>query len=128
MAKLTRVFAVAAFVLGIGFAAAPGASANHEEVDHEVRFNVFAQANLAFVSQVNANDQTAVNAFLVGQDATGGAGDAGGDAVNVADIEDVDQDIDQDQDVDQENETDLDQENEADDVDQENEADDIDQD
>ncbi len=128
MAKLTRAFAVAALVLGIGFAAAPGASANHEGVDHEDRFNVFAQANLADTFQVNENDQTAVNAFLVGQDATGGAGGAGGadgaggaggDAVNVAEIEDVDQDIDQDQDVDQENETDIDQENEADDIDQE---------
>ena len=121
MAKLTRSFAVAAFVLGIGFAAAPGASATHEGEEHEVRFNVFAQENLAFVGQFNANNQTAVNAVLVDQEAAGGDGGAdgaGGDAANDADIEDVDQDIDQDQDVDQENETDNDQENETDDIDQ----------
>ena len=113
MAKLACAFAVAALVLGIGFAAAPGTSANHED-----DLNVVVQANLASVDQVNDNDQTAVNAVLVDQEATGGAGDAGGDAANDADIEDVDQDIDQDQDVDQENETDIDQENEADDIDQ----------
>ncbi len=126
MAKLTRVFAVAAFVLGLGLAAAQSTSAAHEDGEDPadtttVLANLVAQANQATVDQDNDNEQNAANVIAVGQEASCTVGDNSNyntciniqTSVVVADQVNV-----QDQDVDQANAADVDQANFAAFVDQ----------
>jgi hypothetical protein len=134
MAKLTRVFAVAAFVLGLGLAAAQSTSAQtaapppeEDPIVVTVLANLFAQENAATVTQANANEQNAANVIAVDQSAscTTGNNSIGATCINIqTSVVIAEQDIDQDQDVDQENDSEIDQENEAEDVEQENELED----
>ena len=137
MAKLTRVFAVAAFVLGMGFAAAQSTSAQtaaggggggEDPIDLTVLANLFVQANQATVTQSNANSQNAANVIAVDQSASCTVGDYGYDntcSSYQTSVVIAEQSIDQDQDVDQDNDSDVDQDNDADDVEQENELEDL---
>ena len=132
MAKLTRVFAVAAFVLGLGLAAAQSTSAQtaadgggeEDPFNLTVLANLFVQANDATVDQSNANEQNAANVIAVGQSSTctvGNYSDYNTCTTEQTSVVIAEQDIDQEQDVEQENESEIEQENEAEDVEQENE-------
>ena len=136
MAKLTRVFAVAAFVLGLGLAAAQSTGAQtaqnappeEEPVNvTTILANLFVQANQATVTQSNANEQNAANVIAVGQSSTctvGNYSDYNTCTTEQTSVVIAEQDIDQEQDVEQENDSEIEQENEAEDVEQENEAED----
>ncbi len=130
MAKLTRVFAVAAFVLGLGLAAAQSTSAQtaadggnggEDPVNETFLVNLFVQANDADVDQDNDNSQNAANVIAVVQSANCAAGDDAddNDCVNAqySNVE-ATQVIVQEQDVFQANVSDIDQDNFAAGVDQ----------
>ena len=126
MAKLTRIFAVAAFVLGLGLAAAQSTSAAHEDGEDPadettVLANAFVQANLATVTQANTNSQNAVNAIVVVQSANCAAGDDADDNdcanLQYSNVEATQVNV-QDQEVFQANVSAIDQENFAAGVDQ----------
>jgi hypothetical protein len=135
MAKLTRVFAVAAFVLGLGLAAAQSTSAQtaangggeEDPFDLTVLANLFVQDNAATVDQDNANAQNAANVIAVDQSASCTVGNNSNynTCLNIqTSVVIAEQDIDQEQDVEQENDSEIEQENEAEDVEQENELED----
>ncbi len=123
MAKVTRLFAVVAFVLGIGLAGAPRASANHDDQDDQNTLaNVFAQVNAAEVTQVNNVSQDAAQVAVAAQVADCTTNRRHSDCdINQNQNVDVDQEIDQEiDDVDQANAALVDQDNTARNVDQRN--------
>ena len=97
MAKVTRLFAVFAFVLGVGLVVARDASANHNaEHQPDLLANVFAQVNAAEVTQVNNVSQDAVQVVAIVQVAECDPGnrdnrDAGCDTAQVVVIDDLTQ-------------------------------------
>ena len=128
MAKVTRLVAVFAFVLGVGLVVARDASADHTpEHQTDLFANVFAQVNAAEVTQVNNVSQGAVQVVAIvqaaecnpdNQDDQGGACDTA-QAVVLDDVNQVSlQNI---EDFDQGNAALIDQDNTATDVEQENE-------
>ena len=124
MAKVTRLFAVVAFVLGIGLVVARDASANHggPHDDQNTLANVVAQVNAADVTQVNNVEQNAAQVAVAAQVADCTTNRRNSDCnINQNQNVDVDQEIDQEiDDVDQANAALVDQNNDARNVDQRN--------
>jgi hypothetical protein len=130
MAKVTRLVAVFAFVLGAGLVVARDAGATHTpEHQPDLLANVFAQVNVAEVTQVNNVAQGAGQAVVIAQAAQCDPGnpdnpDAGCDTAQVVVVDDLGQLSAQNiEDVGQGNAAVIDQDNTATDIEQENETD-----